>query len=69
MNLNEFKSQGYFFTATGKWKVVDVGVSTVVAHRIENSDGVFIADDTEVELQDNLVFYESDFGGCWTNQE
>ena len=60
MKLEDFKIGDKFYTATGAWIVSDIGTRTVVAYNASTQPDKGACWD----LQDNIVFYEYDFGGC-----
>jgi len=61
MDMVDFKIGGYFYTATGRWKVVDIGTKVVVAFRVDNIDD---PDKYDWDFQNHVVFCPFDLGGC-----
>lgn len=60
MKLLDFEIDGFFYTATGKWRVVDVGTWTIIAYKEEEGE-----DENEGAYDVNdIIFYDYEFGGC-----
>lgn len=59
MQLKDFKIGDKFYTAAGEWTVTDVGTRTVVAYNSSELGNL-----QSWDIQDDVVFYEYDFGGC-----
>jgi hypothetical protein len=70
MNLKDFKIGEYFYTGAGKWLCVDVATKSVLAFKAAALEirGVSIAEALNTKywfsVEDPIVFYDDDFGGC-----
>lgn len=66
MKHQDFKEGMIFFTATGAWKVTDIGRRTVIAIKLDHvPDGKIAGPPYWVAEQ---VFDEDDFKGCFEEQ-
>lgn len=65
--LPYFKSMElYHGSATGRWMCTDIGTRSVVAYKAHDlKDSVNYVNDPAWDLQDNVIFYPHDFGGCF----
>lgn len=59
MKYDDFAIGQYFYTASGKWQVVDIGTRTIIAHKVRITREYRSWDE-----ENNIVFYPYDFGGC-----
>ncbi len=58
MEFHEFEIGKEFYTATGKWIVIDKGTRTIIACQEYDPE-------PEWDLKgSNTIFYPYDFGGC-----
>ena len=60
MKHRDFKVGEAFFTAAGGWMCVDKGSKTVIAYKLTPKS----VKEKSWDLQDNVIFYEYDLGGC-----
>ena len=66
MQINEFKPNESFFTATGEWICLDVGTRVVVAIKKEDYQ---TQESWDSQPDDKFcIFYSYDFGGCSLNK-
>jgi hypothetical protein len=63
MVFKDFKIGDHFWTASGRWLCTDLGTRCVVAYLVSYKD-LFKASNDSWDLQENIVFYPYDFGGC-----
>ncbi|MBA8877881.1 hypothetical protein [Phyllobacterium myrsinacearum] len=62
MKLQDFSIGTEFLTATGRWRVTDVGTRVIVAIKLDNGDPTWNEGPPYAKAE--IVFDETDFGGC-----
>lgn len=64
MKHADFKLGDTFETATGKWRVTDIGTRTIIAIKLDHPEDESWYNGPPYAVKET-VFDENDFGGCW----